>query len=142
MSLLDYGGLADAIRNIDQHLADTRTLDQVLAILRGYRYPTNTEAALQLAVERVLTDAGIRFARELVIDPTNRLDFYLPDLRIALELKIAGSVADVTRQLFRYAKDERVAVIVLMTNRYTHCEVPNVMREKPIEVITLWGGAL
>ena len=146
MSLLNFGAFSDAIRNIDQHVepqpTDTRTLDQVLALLRGYRYPINTEAALQVAVEKVLTDAGIRFVRELVLDPTNRLDFYLPDLRVALELKIKGSVAEVTRQLFRYTQDDRIDVVVLMTSRYTHCDVPNVMRGKPIEVITLWEGAL
>lgn len=120
----------------------TPTIDQVIKILRGYRYPISTEAALQLAVAKVLTDAGIRFERELVIDPTNRLDFYLPDFKLALELKIDGSAAEVTRQLFRYVQDDRVAFVVLMTSVYRHARVPHEMRGKGIDVITLWEGAL
>jgi hypothetical protein len=141
MSLLDFGAFGNAIRNIDQHLTpETRTLDQVLALLRRYRYPISTETALQLAVATVLTDAGIGYQREVVFGPENRLDFYLPHLKLALELKIKGSAAEVTRQLFRYAKDERVAVIVLMTSRHTHAAVPHEMNGKAIAVITLWEG--
>jgi hypothetical protein len=118
------------------------TFDQVLQALRAYRYPVSTERDLQHAVERVLQQHFVRYEREFVFDRDSRPDFYLPDFRAALELKVDGSTMEVTRQLYRYAGDERVDELVLMTSRYTHARVPHEMRGKTVRVITLWEGAL
>jgi hypothetical protein len=84
------------------------TPEQIVARLMAYRVRTGQEAAFQEDVARVLEREGLRegvdFTREYDLGPgRGRIDFYIPALKLGLELKVKGTVAVVAEQLQRYA---------------------------------------
>lgn len=112
-------------------LADS--LDQVLELLRGYRYDASTEAAFQQAVELRLSIAGMAYEREARLSARDRIDF-LVDGGIGVELKVNGATNDVMRQLLRYAESDKISALVLVTTRALHQAMPPSMNGKPVRV--------
>lgn len=119
-------------------------LDALVQRLQAYRLPTATEVAFQDAVARVLDREGHAFAREYQLSgKRGRIDFYLPDAHIGLELKIAGqSPSDVARQLQRYTQAEEIAALILVTARRTLGRLPHEIGGKPVRVAACWRGGL
>jgi hypothetical protein len=113
-----------------------------LQCLRSYAILSGTEAELQDALARVLTAEDIVFEREKILSPENRVDFYLPTWRCALEVKIAGSPTEVLRQLQRYAAVPTVDRLALVTRRVRLVSLPHDVGGKPLTVFALWRGAL
>jgi hypothetical protein len=110
-----------------------------------YRYPD--EISLQESLATVLVDAGLSVAREVPLDRRNRIDFLVQRPtgkieRVGVEVKTGGSVADVRRQLTRYARSPEIDGLVLVTNRVRHRELPPAIEGKPIRVVTVLEGAL
>lgn len=103
----------------------------------GGSYPQ--EPPLRDAIAKALTYAGVAFSREAKIGHQARADFLVG--RIAVEVKIAGSLSEVTRQLFRYAECD-IDGIVLVTTRVQLARVPPIILGKPTAVSVLWGAML
>lgn len=61
------------------------------------------EVQLQDAVGQVLSEAGIPASREHAFTRKDRIDFFIPDRRIGVEVKIAPGSGAIARQLERYA---------------------------------------
>lgn len=60
-----------------------------------------------------------------------------PDVGVVIEVKVAGSTAEVTRQLWRYTKHNRVSGVLLVTTRHRHRVQPSTLDQKPIAVLYL-----
>lgn len=108
-------------------------------LLRPLRCSVVDEAALQDLIADSFTSEGVSFEREVRLSAHDRIDFLCDT--VGIEVKVDGSVSDVTRQLHRYAQSERVAEIILVTTRSRHTAVPASFAGKPIRVLHLMGGA-
>ena len=107
--------------------------------LRSYSYSFGSEAVLQACVATVLAKACLPHAAEVKLGAGDRVDF-LVDGRIAVELKVDGSVNEVARQLARYCRHDQVEAVVLVTSRRKHFGVPPMLAGKPIEVVHVREG--
>lgn len=111
------------------------TTDDVVQLLRDCRFRQNRERDLQDGVEGLLRTHGMEYRREHWFDPINRVDFWLPGIGLALEIKVAGSLTDVAMQLDRYAAVPSVRSLILLTGRRGHGALPATVRGKPLTVV-------
>lgn len=90
-------------------------LKKIYDALHGKALVVSSEAALSTMVGNLLTEASIKFDREVQIGEGNkdRIDFVSD--RVGIELKTKGSWADVFRQLERYSLSESIDAVVLVT---------------------------
>lgn len=115
-------------------------IDRVARVLHGASLPRSPEVRLQAAIAARLEEHNFTFAREVRLTEEDVIDFLVEGL--GLEVKIDGSLSQVTRQLHRYAQSERVAEIFLVTTRSKHRGMPPTLNGKPVRVLHLLGGAL
>lgn len=108
-------------------------MDELVALIRSYQIPFGTEAAMQSAIERILKEAGLKFQREHVFGPRDRIDFLIG--RIGLECKVDMSKARVASQLLRYAERPEIDALLLVTSRHTHTFAQTELGGKPFKVI-------
>lgn len=80
-----------------------------------------------------------RVHREYTFGPSERVDFLVDGAgwRLAIEVKIKGSAAAVERQLGRYARQQGVTGVVLVTTRQQHEVIPDAIDGTPIAVVCL-----
>lgn len=116
--------------------APSVTARQVRDALARYRMPVTPELALQDAVEKALRIEGFVFDRE-VRRGADRIDFLVGT--VGVELKVKGSLAEVTRQLKRYAAWEEIDELLLVTTRGHHLGVTTRLNEKPVLVHIVRG---
>jgi len=107
-------------------------------VLRGYRFRYDNEARLQQAIERVLQEHGYAFVREKRLSRRDRLDFDVEG--VAIEVKVDESLTVVLRQLFRYAQQDAVQALVLVTTRSSHTRVPDTICGKPVRIVHIVGA--
>lgn len=119
--------------SIDERLPD------LIAVLSNVRCRFTNERELQDGIERALTAGKLAFTREASLSAKDRVDFLVGD--IAVEIKVDGTLANVTRQLHRYAEHETVAAVVLVTSRMQHKAMPEEMVGKPVRVVHLVWSA-
>lgn len=116
------------------------TSDQLCALLSSYRFYYSDETVLQDSIERVLLGNGIPFKRERYESDGERPDFMVGG--IALEVKIKGGTAALTRQVYRYAKLPTVSEIVVVASRSRLAGgLPEEINGKPIRVVSLASSA-
>ena len=107
-------------------------------VLRGYRFSYDNEARLQQAIERVLQEHGYAFVRERRLSRRDRPDFDVQG--VAIEVKVDESLTVVLRQLFRYAQQDAVQALVLVTTRASHTRVPDTICGKPVRIVHIVGA--
>lgn len=113
-------------------------LDSVVYFLRNYRYRYTQESQLQEGVEQTFgLREDWRFLREHALSPRDRPDFWFPEQGAAVELKTAGSLSQVTRQLHRYACLPAVKGLVLVTPLRRLCSLPGALAGVPVRVAYL-----
>lgn len=113
---------------------------RVIAALARYQFIQHDERELQVGIAAVLAEAGITFERERRLDEHNRVDFYLPDTRLVIEVKVQGSPMPVLRQLWRYCKHHDVDGILLVTTLAKLARIPDSIAEKPARAFRIAGG--
>lgn len=110
-----------------------------------YRWPVGVELDFQNAIAAWLDRERINYRREYELGG-GPIDFYFPDNRIGLELKVKGSQAAVLRQLQRYAQSAEIDAIVLLSSHAAHTgllpSVATTLAGKPVHVILTWAGGL
>jgi hypothetical protein len=89
--------------------------------------PTGIDREILLA-ERKLRQRG-----------KDRIDFLIGG-EVGAEVKIDGSLTEVTTQLHRYAQSDRVKALVLISSRMRLDNMPSTLNGKPLRVVTLAGG--
>ena len=115
-------------------------VDQIVKLLESAQLDCSSEAVLQEGIARVLGGAGIRAEREHQLSIHDRIDFFVKREGVGIEVKIGGGLADVTRQLFRYADHDDVKRLVLVTSRLQLRGVPDKIFGKPVRVAALLGS--
>src|SRR3954469_20591380 len=94
------------------------TLRQLAALFVQYRFDIGAETDFQDGLSIVLTQNGFHFLREHDLGGKfGRIDFFLPNLSVGIELKVKGSPTDVLRQLHRYALSADIKGLMLVTGR-------------------------
>jgi hypothetical protein len=118
-----------------------RSPERLLDLLTTYRYLIGSETGLQRGLERVLTDHAIEFVREHNLGADyGRIDFYLPQDKYGIELKVKGSRSEVLRQLHRYAQSPDISALILITGRARLAFAPITICDKPVLAASLWEG--
>jgi hypothetical protein len=125
-------------------------IGSIQTALSGVRITPQNERELGDAVQR-LFDQGLgfkpaalggapKYTREHRLSANDRLDFFVGG-KVAVELKIKGSLSDLLRQVDRYlSRDEIQAVVVVSTMRRLSA-LPSMLRGKPLRCVYV-GGAL
>ena len=113
----------------------------VAAALSAATLTYTDEVALHEDMSRVLTAAGIPHEREARLTPRDRIDF-LCEEGVGIEVKVAGSLTAVTRQMTRYASHDDVRSLVLVTARAAHHAIPRTLGGVPVALYSLIGQGL
>ncbi len=124
-------------------------LDLLTHLLGKVRFNFTNEDELQNGIRDLLERNNYRYEREVVLSGTDRIDFMVSGFErtdfnagVGIEVKVDGSRADVIRQLHRYAQQERVKALILVTSRVKHNDMPETINDKPLKVISLqWRTA-
>jgi hypothetical protein len=96
------------------------------------------EYRVQAAIEALLKREGVEHLREVTLSPKDRIDFLVG--AVGIEVKVAGGVGAVIRQLERYAKHERISALVLVTTKSTLARVPLELNGKPLRAAVILPG--
>jgi hypothetical protein len=102
------------------------------------RIIVHNEVDLQDAVELRLKELQQEYSREKALSRTDRPDFGVGN--IAIEVKTSAPFAATIRQLHRYAKDDQISGLILVTLRAPN--FPADVAGKPLAVIELWRNLL
>ena len=123
------------------------TVAEVAKLLRTYKLRCGPEGPLQIQIAAIFAANGIAFVPEMPLCKRDRIDFYVP-LRgdvvgVGVEVKVADSWTNVTRQLLRYAESEAILGLVLVTTRATHVKfIPDTLGGKPVAIVSTLESAL
>lgn len=101
-------------------------------------YLPETEKEYGDAIAAALTDARIPFEREFPLGG-KAVDFMVAGL--AIELKIKGGLAEITRQISGYMEHDAVAGLLLVSTKMQHSGIPTTMSGKPCWYMRTKGGA-
>lgn len=96
------------------------------------------EAHVQAAIERLLIQEKIAHGREVTLSKFDRIDFLVGD--IGIEVKVAGGLGALIRQLTRYSKSNRVASLVLVTTKSTLARIPLEIGGKQVRAAVILAG--
>jgi hypothetical protein len=107
-------------------------MDEILKVLRGFRFSLTDEKTLQSEIAIELAKAGLQFKREVLLGPGDIVDFMVG--RVAIEVKIKGQKRAIYRQCERYCK-HYIAALILATN--TPMGMPKQILGKDIWVVNL-----
>lgn len=108
----------------------------VAAEIRRHEYHYSGEADLQAGLWVVLSPIP-GAAREVRLGSRDRIDFLVG--RVGVEVKVGGTLAEVVRQLLRYAERDEIDSLVLVTTQQRHRGAPRELNGKPVLVI--WMGS-
>ena len=108
---------------------------------RPHRGGEAADGAGLVGEDRLLHLHGLEHEHEVRLDDHSRIDF-LTAAGVGIEVKIAGSVEDVLRQLIRYSQHPRVQALVLVTTIAAHRVMPRELGLKPVLVCSLIGQGL
>lgn len=107
--------------------------------LLAHRFTHSDEAELQAGIAQALEGDGLAFQREVVIAPGDRIDF-LVEGGVGIEVKVAGTAAAARRQLLRYAADDVITALVLVTSRSQVAALEWPEDAVPLYVVRTFGG--
>jgi superfamily II DNA or RNA helicase len=111
------------------------TVDSVAEVITSRRYRYASEDELQRGIEEAFLAAAVPHHREVNLGAAGRIDFLVG--RVGVEVKIAGEVGDVHRQLVRYAARPEVHDLLLVTSRRSHTRIPSVVAGKQLRVVVV-----
>ena len=117
-------------------------IDHIIRTIRCYRLRFSTETQLQEDLAQAFAAENIEVQRELILDNSNRIDFYIPSLKLGIECKIAGSPTAVLDQLIRYCKFPEIESLLLVTTRPQHRIPTPTLRGKPCQTVWVGGSSL
>lgn len=116
------------------------TAESLRNTLFPYRFRFSTEKDLQDGIESVLVSGNISYQREVHLGSSDRPDFMVGG--VAVEVKIAGSLSALVRQIFRYAKYQQVESILVIGSPSWIPKIVTELNGKPVCSIYLLGSLL
>jgi len=119
------------------HTPYTSAVARYIALcIRQHRYAFSDERGLHQGIAHVLSAAAFDFKQEYRLSKEDRVDFFLPNSGIVVEVKVKGSGASLLEQLERYAQHDAVRGIIVVTTRL-FLGVPLMISDKPVERVVL-----
>jgi hypothetical protein len=119
------------------------TAELLADLIIGYRYVIGNESSFQDGLSWILEMNRIVYVREHNLGRAfGRIDFYLPDEGIGIELKVKGSPTEVIRQLHRYAQSPEIHALILVTGRSRLSPNTDELNGKPLITASVWQGQL
>lgn len=112
------------------------TTDELAAALRRFRFRFTSEIELHKGIAKCLDYLGINYSYEHAISRRDRLDFLVQET-IAIEAKVDGSLAELTRQLHRYATTGKLEGFVVVSSKARHRALPREILGIPVRVVPL-----
>lgn len=112
---------------------------EIAAVLGSARFRYTSEDELQQGISLVLDKHGFAFEREARLDARSRIDFLVGD--VGIEVKVAGSAADLGVQVLRYLRHDRIRAVVIVTTRARHRDIPAELEGKPVHIVHLLASA-
>jgi hypothetical protein len=114
----------------------------ITALLRLYKFRFASEAELQRGIAEILDRHGIAYSREHVLTERDRIDFLLAG-GVGIEVKVAGGVNDLLRQLARYAELPAITGLVVVASGHRLASaVPMGLRGKEMAAVNVRAGVL
>lgn len=117
----------------------TPPVHRILEVVRRRHFRWTDEVDLHLQLAGAFHEDGVLVVREHMLDRQSRLDFFEVEHGIAIEVKVAGSAADVLRQLWRYAEHDAVKEIVLVTSQSRHLALAGKQSGKRVVAVRIGG---
>lgn len=117
-----------------------KTPRDLVALLSRYRFNFTNEREMQDGIELILTACNEPYEREFILSAEDRPDFFVGG--VCIECKVGGSLSDLSRQIERYTRDQRVTGILVVTNRVRHNSVSQTINGKPVLVHSVVMGGL
>jgi hypothetical protein len=115
-------------------------VSEIAAVIRRHHFHFFDEYMLQEGLAGALGAAGHEVKREVRIK-RGRLDLLI-DGCIGLEVKIACPKRQLERQVTRYLEGDELDGMVVVSVAARHAAIAEQIAGKPVEVVTLGGGAL
>jgi len=115
---------------------------ELAAVIQGYTYVFSSEVELQDGIEEVLKAAGIAYKREVILSKEDRIDFFVEEGGIGMEVKTKGSISALTRQVHRYVQFESIQGILIVTPLGRLTSLPGAINGKPVIVSHLIESCL
>lgn len=121
-------------------------IEKILEILKGIRInKVEYEFYLQELIAFIFLKEKINFHKEYKLSSRNRIDFFLPESGIGIEIKIGKpSSRKVANQIHRYTDHDKIRELVIVVERNLF-RVPVELNGKKIHYISLssnWGIAI
>ena len=116
-------------------------LAHLVEVIGGHRYRYGDEIELQAAIATAFNRAGIAYEREVRLTARDRIDFLVDD--VGIEVKIKGGPSAVLGQLGRYTRSERIAALLLVSDRAQLTRIrpgADGFNGKPFRALALLGG--
>lgn len=107
-------------------------LKDLSKLLSRYRLAYQSEEDLQELIERILLKEGLPYFREVILSPQDRIDFTIG--KIGIEIKIKGTLTNLTRQLHRYTLHPNLDSILVVTDKNILSTLPDTLNNKNIRV--------
>lgn len=92
-------------------------LKNIQLSLKGTSLNLSNEKLLQNDIAVAFEKHNISFKKEVKLDEKNTVDFMIDNLAIEIKITSKVSAMNIYRQIERYAKNEKVAAILLMTSK-------------------------
>lgn len=122
-----------------EHVGQSLDVNLLRAALSRYKFSHINERKLQDGIESALNKERLWYKREVRLDEKSRIDF-LVELNVGVEIKIGGSLSDLTMQASRYLQFPQLVSLLVVTTRAYHRDVPTEIAGKPVRV--LWMATL
>ncbi len=116
------------------------TLIDIQRALKGRRFDLGCEKRLQAGIEEAFAANELAFRREVSLDEKNIVDFMINSLAIEVKIYTKASAMSIYRQLERYAKNDTVGAILLITSKTM--SLPQSINGKPAYVLSLGRAQL
>jgi hypothetical protein len=112
------------------------TMARLHRAFADYAFHATSEAELQDGIAQFLGEQNLPFQREVKLADGERIDFLVED-HLGVEVKVEGATSEIARQLERYAKQDVVHALLLVTTRMLHASMFQRLPEicsKPLRV--------
>lgn len=120
-------------------------MSEIISLLESWRYAFMDEADLHDGIAIMLDLAKEAYQREHRMGTAGRIDFYLQNRKIGIEVKVGrsgGGPSAVIEQLVGYADHPDIEGLIVVTTRMAMKKLPATLRGKPLGVVVLWANGL
>lgn len=112
------------------------TANKLLAqLIYSTKFHFKDEGQLQAGIGELLRRSNIPFTPEYRLTPQDRIDFIVG--HVGIEVKVASTAIEVTRQLYRYAASSEIDSLILVSTKSAHRGIWTEIAGKPVRIVHL-----